>query len=80
MRQTGEATLDLRGLRCPLPALRTEKALRRAAPDALGAHGSWTWTMSSGRTESAPSIARETSTGSDEGRPRPPGRGGGSRG
>lgn len=23
--------LDLRGLRCPLPALRTEKALRRAA-------------------------------------------------
>ncbi len=24
--------LDLRGLRCPLPALRTEKALRHAAP------------------------------------------------
>ncbi len=36
VRQTGEATaLDLRGLRCPLPALRTAKALRDAVPGAL---------------------------------------------
>ena len=27
-----ERTLDLRGLKCPLPALRTRKALRMAAP------------------------------------------------
>jgi len=27
-----ETTLDLRGLKCPLPALRTRKALRTAAP------------------------------------------------
>lgn len=28
-------SLDLRGLKCPLPALRVGKALRRAAPGAL---------------------------------------------
>lgn len=28
----GEAALDLRGLKCPLPALRTRKALAHAAP------------------------------------------------
>jgi tRNA 2-thiouridine synthesizing protein A len=27
-----EKTLDLRGLKCPLPALRTKKALRQAQP------------------------------------------------
>jgi tRNA 2-thiouridine synthesizing protein A len=27
--------LDLRGLKCPLPALRTRKALKQAAPDQL---------------------------------------------
>jgi tRNA 2-thiouridine synthesizing protein A len=27
--------LDLRGLKCPLPALRTRKALRELPPDAL---------------------------------------------
>ena len=27
-------TLDLRGLKCPLPALRTRRALKRAAPGA----------------------------------------------
>jgi tRNA 2-thiouridine synthesizing protein A len=28
-------TLDLRGLKCPLPALRTRKALRKLAPGTL---------------------------------------------
>jgi len=28
-----ETTLNLRGLKCPLPALRTRKALSRLAPD-----------------------------------------------
>lgn len=28
-------TLDLRGLKCPLPALKTRKALTRLAPGAL---------------------------------------------
>jgi tRNA 2-thiouridine synthesizing protein A len=30
-----ETRLDLRGLKCPLPALRTAKALRAAAPGTL---------------------------------------------
>jgi tRNA 2-thiouridine synthesizing protein A len=30
-----EIRLDLRGLKCPLPALRTRKALRAATPGAL---------------------------------------------
>jgi len=30
----GSVTLDLRGLNCPLPALRTLKALRKLAPGA----------------------------------------------
>lgn len=30
-----EITLDLRGLKCPLPALRTRKALSRLAPGDL---------------------------------------------
>ncbi|MDQ0470875.1 sulfurtransferase TusA family protein [Labrys wisconsinensis] len=30
-----EIRLDLRGLKCPLPVLRTRKALRAAAPGAL---------------------------------------------
>lgn len=30
-----ETHLDLRGLKCPLPALKTRKALSRAAPGAL---------------------------------------------
>ena len=31
---TGETTIDLRGLKCPLPALRTRKALSRLAAGA----------------------------------------------
>ena len=31
----GDFTLDLRDLRCPLPVLRTRKALRRLAPGAV---------------------------------------------
>ena len=31
-RETTEKTLNLRGLKCPLPALRTRKALSQAAP------------------------------------------------
>ena len=30
-----ETILDLRGLKCPLPVLRTRKALRTAAPGAI---------------------------------------------
>jgi tRNA 2-thiouridine synthesizing protein A len=30
-----ETVIDLRGLKCPLPALRTRKALSRLAPGAL---------------------------------------------
>lgn len=30
-----ETHLDLRGLKCPLPALKTRKALSRAAPGAI---------------------------------------------
>lgn len=30
-----EVVLDLRGLKCPLPAMRTEKALRDLAPGAV---------------------------------------------
>jgi tRNA 2-thiouridine synthesizing protein A len=30
-----EIRLDLRGLKCPLPALRTRKALERAAPGTI---------------------------------------------
>ncbi len=30
-----ELTLDLRGLRCPLPVLRAAKAMRTAAPGAI---------------------------------------------
>ena len=30
-----DRVLDLRGLKCPLPALRTRKALRAAAPGAV---------------------------------------------
>jgi tRNA 2-thiouridine synthesizing protein A len=30
-----ETTVDLRGLKCPLPALRTRKALSRLVPGAL---------------------------------------------
>jgi tRNA 2-thiouridine synthesizing protein A len=34
--ETVEVTiLDLRGLKCPMPALRTRKALRRMAPGAV---------------------------------------------
>jgi tRNA 2-thiouridine synthesizing protein A len=32
---TPSLTLDLKGLNCPLPALRTAKALRRMAPGAM---------------------------------------------
>lgn len=32
--ETGETILDLKGLNCPLPALRTAKALRRLPPGA----------------------------------------------
>jgi tRNA 2-thiouridine synthesizing protein A len=31
---TDETTLDLKGLKCPLPALRTRKALQKMAPGA----------------------------------------------
>ena len=31
----GETTINLRGLKCPLPALRTRKALSRLAPGAM---------------------------------------------
>ncbi len=34
-RDAAAPTLDLRGLRCPLPALKTMRALRRAGPGAL---------------------------------------------
>jgi tRNA 2-thiouridine synthesizing protein A len=32
---TKDTVIDLRGLKCPLPALRTRKALSRLAPGAL---------------------------------------------
>jgi tRNA 2-thiouridine synthesizing protein A len=32
---TDETTIDLRGLKCPLPELRTRKALSRLAPGAV---------------------------------------------
>jgi tRNA 2-thiouridine synthesizing protein A len=31
----GEVTLDLRGLRCPLPVLHTRRAMERLAPGAI---------------------------------------------
>ena len=32
---TNDTVIDLRGLKCPLPALRTRKALSRLAPGAI---------------------------------------------
>jgi hypothetical protein len=41
---------------------------RSATLDALGANGSWTWTMSSASAVNASSIVRATSTGNDAAR------------